>query len=115
MTPTAPRPYSLCAVPGPAVQGADVVQRLREFARDYTTTSFHDDLINEGIDEIERLRAQVAELEKDAKRYRWLRNQPRKLPAGQSGIMACKWEADGTGFDLVKSELDAAIDAARKE
>lgn len=26
MTPTAPRPYPLCAVTGPAVQGADVLQ-----------------------------------------------------------------------------------------
>ena len=105
MTPTAPRPYSLCAVPGPAVQGADVVQRLREFARDYTTTSFHDDLINEGIDEIERLRAQVAELEKDAKRYRWLRDG------------CC--DKDTAASRIAQNEYgmhwDAAIDAARKE
>ena len=107
MTPIAKAPNPDRAVTGPAV--ADIVQRLRDKNR-----GWHPDQAD-AADEIERLRAQVAELEKDAKRYRWLRNQPRKLPAGQSGIMACKWEADGTGFDLVKSELDAAIDAARKE
>ncbi len=75
MTPIAKAPNPDRAVTGPAV--ADIVQRLRDKNR-----GWHPDQAD-AADEIERLRAQVAELEKDAKRYRWLRNQPRKLPAGQ--------------------------------
>ena len=35
---------------------SDIVEMLREFATDYTTTTYHDELIREAADEIERLR-----------------------------------------------------------
>jgi len=117
MTPLTETPVTGSADSGPASESADIVQRLKLVS--FCTENIYYPPVAataaEAADTITELRSRVAELEKDAKRYRWLRNQPRKLPAGQSGIMACKWEADGTGFDLVKSELDAAIDAARKE
>lgn len=37
----------------------DIVERLRIFARDYTTTTFHDDLVNEAADRIEELENEI--------------------------------------------------------
>jgi hypothetical protein len=41
----------------------DITQRLRDYARDYTTTTYHDDLIREAVTEIESLRQQLAATE----------------------------------------------------
>jgi chromosome segregation ATPase len=54
--------------------------------------------------EVDALRARVAELEKDASRYRWLRD-----------IQKCWDFADSTFFTCSSEEHDAAIDAARGE
>lgn len=97
MTPIAKAPNPDRAVTGPAV--ADIVQRLRDKNR-----GWHPDQAD-AADEIERLRAQVAELEKDAKRYRWLRDG------------CC--DKDTAASRIAQNEYgmhwDAAIDAARKE
>ncbi len=37
----------------------DITKRLRDYARDYTTTTYHDDLIREAATGIESLRQQV--------------------------------------------------------
>jgi phage shock protein A len=39
--------------------GKDITDRLQDYARDYTTTTYHDDLIREAVTEIESLRQQV--------------------------------------------------------
>ncbi len=97
MTPIAKAPNPDRAVTGPAV--ADIVQRLRDKNR-----GWHPDQAD-AADEIERLRAQVAELEKDAKRYQWLRDG------------CC--DKDTAASRIAQNEYgmhwDAAIDAARKE
>jgi hypothetical protein len=55
-------------------------------------------------EEIEALRARVAELEKDASRYRWLRDAQKY------------WDFSDSMFITFSSEEhDAAIDAARDE
>lgn len=61
------------------------------------------------------LLARIAELEKDAARYRWLRSQPKDCTAPRIDI--CEWSWDGydsvnTGEGLRGDEADAAIDAA---
>ena len=55
------------------------------------------------VEEIEALRARVAELEKDAARYRWIRNKDNALAAYY------------VHHYTDPSELDAMIDAARGE
>ena len=59
--------------------------------------------------EIERLRARLAEAERDAARYRWVREHP--LMSDE------EWaEAERQGFRLLPPEkMDAAIDAAMGE
>ena len=44
---------------------SDIVEMLREFATDYTTTTYHDELIREAAAEIERLRADLEDQRKD--------------------------------------------------
>lgn len=38
----------------------DITERLLDYARDYTTTTYHDDLIREAVTEIESLRKQIS-------------------------------------------------------
>ena len=45
----------------------DITQRLRDYARDYTTTTYHDDLIREAVTEVESLRQQLATLKAELK------------------------------------------------
>lgn len=59
----------------------------------------------ESADEIARLTARVAELERDAKRYRWLRDRSR-MQASQFW-RTCEF-MDNERFD---AELDAAMEA----
>ena len=76
----------------------DIVWRLRKTAR--RGISVWGDLQMEAADTIERQAARIAELERDAARYRNLRR-------GQH------WSViDGIGDVLRADELDAAIDAA---
>lgn len=60
-------------------------------------------------DEIERLKAENAELRKDAERYRWLRVN-RYARRESDGVMLDVFDEDGTLLD--SDYLDAAIDAA---
>lgn len=66
--------------------------------------------LREAADTIDSLRAQVAALEQDAKRYRWLRDKARSVDwteaiNGWSWTQHCRIGAQG---------MDAAIDAAMK-
>jgi hypothetical protein len=70
--------------------------------------------------ENEELRAKLAEAEKDAERYRWLRNESwgcgvssKKFPrVAETVVIADPYVAITI---LAESALDAAIDAARKQ
>lgn len=69
-------------------------------------------LMNDAADEIERLRARVAELEADAARYRWLRKARENWYVLYRDDEDSNW-IDVHGWDLDAAILDAAIDAAR--
>lgn len=64
--------------------------------------------------EIERLRRQLDEAERDAERYRWLRTQPNDTSAPRIDVV--HWtpsdESSNEGEGLRLDALDAAIDAA---
>jgi hypothetical protein len=63
------------------------------------------------IDTVNELRAQLAEAQRDAKRYRWLRSDDISRQPDQREICVIMVRSP---FDktLVESELDAAVDAA---
>lgn len=61
-------------------------------------------IFDEAADELDRLTARVAELEKDAERYRWLRN---RIPGSAYRIAGIIYSEGGVG-------VDAGIDKARK-
>ena len=48
---------------GVEMSSKDITKRLRDYARDYTTTTYHDDLIHEAVTETESLRQQVTLLQ----------------------------------------------------
>jgi hypothetical protein len=78
-----------------------------------------DDLHQKCVPEIARLRAEIAELRADAERYRWLRNADRRrsltLTGPEAGVW-CDCESDtGELMLLTEDDLDAGIDAARKD
>ena len=78
-----------------------------------------DALLHESISpcpECERLHTRCAELEKDAARYRWLRGDscPDHSPRWTQWEVRC-WKSPRWSDDLRRAELDAAIDAARRE
>ena len=59
-------------------------------------------------------RAECERLRKDAERYRWLRNESQSRDDEVPIVVI--WKANGHGQECcAKDELDAAIDAARKE
>ena len=63
------------------------------------------------LSEVRALRAEVERLRQDAERYRWLR-RPTTLGIGMVNI----WSKGQGRYDAWQGdELDAAIDAARKE
>lgn len=68
--------------------------------------------------ELDRLQARAAELEVDAERYRWLRNQSPTYPSGSRRHYMWMGVAYTMHYDEVNErlgeELDAAIDTARK-
>lgn len=104
MTPHAPRPGPVEAETGPAPSGADIVQRLRDKNR-----GWHPDQID-AADAIEALRDQVAALEQDAARYRWLRDVARTVDWSEyisKTAYRHNCRIGGAG-------MDAAIDAAMK-
>ena len=47
---------------GVETNGKDITERLQDYARDYTTTTYHDDLIREAVTEIKSLRQQLQEV-----------------------------------------------------
>jgi hypothetical protein len=76
-----------------------------------------DAIIEQQDAEIARLTAENAALRKDAERYRWLRGSE-SVPA--HSIRWARWEIrhwqGANGWrDLLRSELDVAIDAAMGE
>ena len=65
---------------------------------------------------IAELEAKLAEAQKDAARYRWLRDRWGRVTEtydGDSGrVVEIGTEPDGEGWDVDASSLDAAIDSA---
>ena len=102
----------------------DLVERLRDVRRRFEsgTPQFTDQLefvTSEAADEIERLQTRVAELERDAARYRWLRQERYMFREG--AVVTCDEQAETVAL-WVKCpvtncicEVDAAIDADMKE
>lgn len=90
-------------------------ERLRDLAHacrlEWAPEEVND--VNEAADELDRFTARVAELEKDAERYRWLRQWPTHFADEV-------WGRYGAGLHIHKvylntpERLDAAIDAARR-
>lgn len=86
-------------------------ERLRESTRDVVTGeklfagAFGHapiEYLDEAADELDRLTARVAELEKDAERYRWLRKQG--LGDNLAAVICT--------MQVSPEQMDAAIDAA---
>ena len=88
---------------------ADILERLRRKTVAGQPV-FSTPLDDAAAAEIERLRARLAEAERDAARYRWLRTER------GAGFWGCH-EKDGDGGQILRYEidLDAAIDAAMGE
>lgn len=67
-------------------------------------------------DKYQNMVARIAELERDAARYRWLRSDDIEVRPGQMEIYVTHarlpFDEDGADEVLVESALDAAIDAA---
>lgn len=62
------------------------------------------------------LQARIAELEADAERYRWLRDEAQYADDGLPYVIAWKrGRSAGEQEILAEEELDAAIDAARRK
>jgi len=98
----------------------DIVERLRTMAAECGVID-----CNEAADEIERLRTDVevyvkaaSELELDAARYRWLRDECSWTMVsgnGKSNLSICvRAEFDLGELVNMVDEFDAAIDAAMK-
>ena len=82
---------------------ADVLRLAAKSAAPYLTAMISVSHLNEAADTIDTLRAQLAEAQRDAERYRSLRR-------GQ------KWSViDWKGDALRADDLDASIDAAKGE
>ena len=93
---------------------SDIVERLRGTystgpfgKRDFAP--FIPAIQVEAADEIERLQTRLAEAERDAERYRWLRDHINK---GQ-GWVVMRREPSGMWDQMPSNELDSAIDALR--
>lgn len=90
---------------------SDIVERLRSSGP--TPSIF---AVRDAADEIERLRAENEALKKDAERYRWLRGD---VPAHSMRWARWRiehWAREGPSWaDIRWSDLDAAIDVARRE
>ena len=87
---------------------SDIVERLRAAANGHPAAeiSWPHRVLHDAADEIERLRARLAEAERDAARYRWLRK------AREHWDVLHREDEDAYWQDLAGNELDAAIDAA---
>lgn len=89
-------------------QAADLIDRLA--ARLAETQAKHTANHDAWLDEVVRLKRELSEAQKDAERYRWLRDSRGTTP----------FVVDGKGWPelwskLVCADLDVAIDAAMKE
>lgn len=90
------------------MRAADLIDRLA--ARLAETQAKHTANHDAWLDEVVRLKRELSEAQKDAERYRWLRDSRGTTP----------FVVDGKGWQelwskLVGAELDVAIDAAMKE
>lgn len=95
----------------------DLIERLRDCAQgvdlgaDGLGWSPDPALLHEAASEIERLRAQVAELEPMARRYEWLRSEHQRYDP--MCHLSWKEKRDRTSSVWVNThDLDAALDAA---
>lgn len=86
-----------------ATSNEDIVERLR-YALDLSYPMRDWRLFKDSLTEVERLRAQIAELQRYAERYRWLRE------------LGVRYTADAlAGSEYNQGdELDEAIDKAMK-
>ena len=82
------------------------IERLQARCAELETALLHESTV----------KGRVAELEKDAARYRWLRGDscPEHSPRWTQWEVRC-WKSPRWSDDLRRAELDAAIDAARRE
>lgn len=118
-----------CATPGPWSYDGSYVCTMRQDGETVYVESWNpvaDALLSKNVKyiatanpatitaltaELRRLRAENAELAKDAGRYRWLRNQ--SMEYRQNGPAAIMAEVSGEkGAFLELDDLDAAIDTA---
>ena len=66
-------------------------------------------------EEIDKLRAELAECKRDAERYRWLRGDAPDHSGRWTQWEVRRWKAPMWTQDLRRDELDVAIDAAMKK
>ena len=57
----------------------DIIERLQDYAKDYTTTTYHDDLIQEGVTEIESLRQQLTSCDAEIERLKTVPMRYRRM------------------------------------
>ena len=86
-----------------------ILSDLRRMAQTYPTRGTQDAVIA-AVDEIVRLRSDLAAARADAERYRWLRSRFRAFSANIDGQHA--WCTTGDIERMRGPNLDAAIDAA---
>ena len=82
----------------------NVSDRLRVHAGSVLTTT--DRVLVEAADEIDRLRAELAEYKRDAERYRWL-----LTGENQVEIFGCMWNRLGEAIETAMSEGEKNGDA----
>ena len=99
-----------------AQEAADLIGRLQADLSDARkSTDFWKAEYLAGNDLIEQQAARIKELEKDAERYRWLRDTDTAVVAWieEDGP---RWSIEGRdGHKITRDKLDAAIDAARRK
>ena len=75
---------------------ADIVTRLRKFARDFSFTDTHSDFsLTEAADEIERLRQQRDDARRACKAWESNLEEPQEIdPADLQALMDAAWNGD---------------------
>ena len=84
----------------------DELRLAAKSAEPYLTATVGASHLNEAADTIDNLRAQLAEAQKDAERWRYLRD------SGDDSIYAMRFDVDGD-TPISGAELDVSIDAAK--
>jgi hypothetical protein len=82
-------------------------ESLKQVAR------FETDVAAQAIADFDEAKGKIEALEKDAKRYQWLRDEPAKGEAVGIALMFLEPNSDGVG-SLMPAECDKRIDAAIK-